>query len=120
MGVFKKGVKRPSKKIVKQPTHQTMFSIYYLDAIIQSRPISAVYKTANEAFDNQYLMHYLSENYSVYKTIADIAPSKVNSIFAAHWAINLKNSETFEPIFTEEGFCFTYNSINSREIYANE
>lgn len=108
------------KKIVNQPPYQTLFSIHYLDAIIQSRPISAVYKTANEAFDNAYLKRHLTENYSVYGTIADIAPSRGDSIFAAHWAINLKNRATFEPIFTEEGFCFTYNSINSREIYANE
>lgn len=108
------------KRDLNQPAYQKLFSIYYLDAIIQSRPISAVYKTANEAFDDQYLKHYLTENYSVYETIADIAPSKSNSIFAAHWAINLKNDEIFEPIFTEEGFCFTYNSMNSQEIYANE
>lgn len=56
----------------------------------------------------------ISGNTSIYKSIKGFSPERV--IFKSEFGYD---PNSFEPIFTEEGLCYTTNSINSHEMYAN-
>lgn len=44
-----------------------------------------------------------------------------DSIIDCNWRKNNKScSDMFRPILTEDGVCFTFNSLNSQEIYSKE
>lgn len=60
-----------------------------------------------------------SRTQPIYETIRAIAPSEEMTISNVFWASNKRKIE-FEPIFTEEGLCFTFNSINSHEMFTDE
>lgn len=58
---------------------------------------------------------------TIYDTIQDIAPKIRQSVDRCHWQYRFKNcSELFVPVFTEDGLCFTFNALNSNEIYTDE
>lgn len=59
----------------------------------------------------------VSRSKSIYHTIKYISPDADSVILAASF---LKNVAIFEPIFTGEGLCYTFNSLNSRDIYTDE
>lgn len=59
----------------------------------------------------------IPKNRSIYEVIKEIAPDKYSVIFSAS---RVGYQLNFQPIFTEEGLCFTYNSINSRDMYTDE
>lgn len=60
-------------------------------------------------------------NLSIYGTILDLAPSFNETMFRCAWQYkNLSCSKLFVPILTEEGLCFAFNALNSREMYTEE
>lgn len=59
------------------------------------------------------------QNVSIYETMKEMCPIQSSVILSSGW-FHSKNVAKFEPIFTEEGICFTTNSINSRQIYTDE
>lgn len=54
---------------------------------------------------------------SIYETIRKISPKQSSIIVFSTW---LGQLEHLQPIFTGEGLCYTFNSINSRDIYSDE
>lgn len=58
-----------------------------------------------------------SRSESIYKTMKRMNPPINNTIENALYAFLPRN---FQPIFTERGICYTFNSLNSREILTDE
>lgn len=66
-------------------------------------------------FDEKYA------NDSIYDIIQEIAPNLEDSMFACKWQDRfVPCSQLVVPILTENGLCFTFNAINSHEIYSDE
>lgn len=61
------------------------------------------------------------QNASIYDMIGRVGPDLTSVIYEprTYWVDSQKRVK-FEPIFTDEGLCFTANSINSREMYTDE
>lgn len=58
---------------------------------------------------------------SIFDIIQDVAPSFNDTMFYCKWR-NENNfcQAFFQPILTEEGVCYTFNILNSRDIYTKE
>lgn len=53
--------------------------------------------------------------------INDISIKLNDSLHYCNWHYKDKKCfELFRPILTEEGICFTFNSLNSRDIYSKK
>lgn len=61
-----------------------------------------------------------TQNQSIYDAISEISPNLDSVILFAYWTSNLTLTLKFKPILTEEGLCFTFNSLNSGEIFTDE
>lgn len=60
-------------------------------------------------------------NGSIYDTITDIAPPFNRTFIDCVWKSKVYNcSELFKPIWSNDGQCFAFNVLNSRDIYTNE
>lgn len=56
-------------------------------------------------------------NSSIYDSLMHLAPNLTQMMQEPVWDLP---KAFFSPTFTREGYCYTYNSVNSREIYSDE
>lgn len=60
-------------------------------------------------------------NNSIYETIKEIAPSIRRIFYLCRWKGTFRRCSTmFTPIFTQDGYCFAFNALNSHEMYTKE
>lgn len=60
-------------------------------------------------------------NESIYSVIQDIALSLNDTIEECTWKNKPTDcSKLFAPVMTDEGLCFAYNALNSRELYTEQ
>lgn len=55
---------------------------------------------------------------SIYESIKEITHDIDSIIQLAMWSYK-EESTFFKPIYTAEGLCYTFNSINSQDIYTD-
>lgn len=71
-----------------------------------------------------YMFDYDEEfaNASIFDTLADMAPSLNETVRVCTLKEDDNDtcSELFVPISTEEGLCFSFNALNSNEIYTDK
>lgn len=58
---------------------------------------------------------------SIIDTLYELAIKIDQSMLVCKWrSEHTSCGELFRPILTEDGFCFTFNSLNSRDIYTDK
>lgn len=60
-------------------------------------------------------------NESMYQIMRDMAPTCDVTLSYCLWRNSVRPChELFKPVFTERGYCFAFNALNSHEMYTNE
>lgn len=68
---------------------------------------------------NRFEKQFVNE--SIYDIIQDMAPSIDGTLKKCRWkSVNVPCSDLFEPIFTSQGLCFSFNALNSEEIFTDK
>lgn len=66
---------------------------------------------------------YHNDNFSddsIYHTIRDFSISYNDTFIYSLWQTSYNYFQlTFHPIFTDDGICFSFNDLNSHEIYTD-
>lgn len=60
----------------------------------------------------------ITDDITLYESIKQISPDQLAVVPISFW-YSTGEWAKFEPIYTQEGLCFTANSINSHELYTN-
>lgn len=57
----------------------------------------------------------------IFNVIQDVAPTVDEIMLSCSWkGTNFNCSEYLQPVLTNDGVCFTFNALNSRDIYTDE
>lgn len=60
-------------------------------------------------------------NESIYSTMRDLAPDLEYTMQSCRWLEKEINcTENISPMMTDDGLTFTFNALNSHDIYTNE
>lgn len=57
---------------------------------------------------------------SIVDIIQDIAPTYDDTVYGFKWRNKVYMHAKLQKIITDEGVCFTFNDLNSRDIYTDE
>lgn len=67
------------------------------------------------------ILDELYENETIYKTIRELAPKTIFSNSKCSWLGDEKPCPHYlRASLTEQGLCYSFNVLNSNEIYTNE
>lgn len=58
------------------------------------------------------------KNISIYESMREMSPNNSSVIPISYWR-GIRGWTEFRTIYTDEGVCFTINSINSHELYSS-
>lgn len=88
-----------------------IFRAAQLNALAQICPIFPDSIKHNEFFSSK----------SIYNIIEDLAPNLEYAIKECRWQQKkIKCSEYLSSVFTRRGFCFTFNDLNSYDMYTDQ
>lgn len=60
-------------------------------------------------------------NETIFDVMRDMAPVTGDVMVQCAWKYEQKScKKLFVPVFTDDGFCFAFNALNSHEIYTEE
>lgn len=60
-------------------------------------------------------------NETMYQTLAEMAPTMNDSFNQCWWQSKMENcSSLIGPVMTEEGLCYSFNALNSHDIYTEQ
>lgn len=57
---------------------------------------------------------------SIVDTLLDIAPAYNDTLYGFKWRNEVDVDAKLQKIITEEGVCYTFNDLNSKDIYTEE